>query len=565
MKVALHGLVGGLTASLGGGNVLSGATSAMANESLMAQMNKLSPDQQRIAGLIIGGAVGKLTGSAQTGATTAENGTLYNRQAASAYDLVDGDILKQDNKYYKVETVDGKVKHDYIGDSVPYGTVFWSAADHQFYEQDWLGDAWNSENNRPNLFDGPGSKMTPGAGENINQTKMNTDFLSDSAVSPPAPARSIGDQWLDSGKASLGYERSTGLAIAIKADGTVEYAPGRPSRGDMLYQNGDGVAPTYDANGRAWAKNDDGSYYPIYSLMNSSTKGSITNANPITKSLDSITGIAGDINKELITRGNTALNSPYDFANYLTIGLLDGVNSGSKNRANNMFNSKYDFANWMTNGTLGMVNGAINPTDPLSKEHWENSFGLAAIFAGGVKPSIATEVDAGATSEIATTNTSGAGLWGTTKNILRDETGSVKIPGEQEGVPGSSNADGGTATTIAGSNINHINGAIGEAQGYQYATQDLKQIGIQAPGNVTTPGPDFITFDPANGTINVWDAKFRSNLNFPSSANGFGSQAWLQEVQQAINNIPDATLRQQVQQAYTNGKINWNIFQWPPK
>ncbi len=66
------------------------------------------------------------------------------------------------------------------------------------------------------------------------------------------------------------------------------------------------------------------------------------------------------------------MNSFYDFANYLTVGALDG----GKNTYNsmvgyseNMLNSPADFANWVTMGGVDLAKGAFNPDDPNSKEH----------------------------------------------------------------------------------------------------------------------------------------------------------------------------------------------------
>ncbi|EGO62671.1 hypothetical protein, partial [Acetonema longum] len=120
----------------------------------------------------------------------------------------------------------------------------------------------------------------------------------------------------------------------------------------------------------------------------------------------------------------------------------------------------------------------------------------------------------------------------------------------------------GQSEKLAGSNINHVNGAIGEARGYNQAIAN-GEIGIQAPGKVTATGPDFITYDPLHQTINVWDSKFSSTGRWPSSAQGFGSQAWLDETKQAIAKITDPVLRKQAQNAFNNGNIEWKIFEWP--
>jgi len=84
----------------------------------------------------------------------------------------------------------------------------------------------------------------------------------------------------------------------------------------------------------------------------------------------------------LDTRKDKALNSPYDFANYLTLGAVDGIWSGAKSRKDKMFNSPSDFLNYATSGLTDMVKGSVNPKDPLSKEHWLDSFGVATSVLG---------------------------------------------------------------------------------------------------------------------------------------------------------------------------------------
>ncbi|HBC92992.1 MAG TPA: hypothetical protein DCZ10_08870, partial [Pelotomaculum sp.] len=90
--------------------------------------------------------------------------------------------------------------------------------------------------------------------------------------------------------------------------------------------------------------------------------------NPVTKSFDSFKGIGNDFLKGLETRANKALDSPYDFTNYATIGLLDSIVVGSKQRYDKMRESPSDFVNWLSFGTTGMVKEALFPKEPLSKE-----------------------------------------------------------------------------------------------------------------------------------------------------------------------------------------------------
>lgn len=106
--------------------------------------------------------------------------------------------------------------------------------------------------------------------------------------------------------------------------------------------------------------------------------------NPFMKSMNSFSEMGKDFWNGLQTRADKSLDSPYDFVNYITLGATDGIWSGAKERADKMFESKTDFANYATFGFSGMVKEAVFPEDSFSKEHWQNSFGLAtSIFGAG--------------------------------------------------------------------------------------------------------------------------------------------------------------------------------------
>ncbi|WP_338139499.1 DUF4280 domain-containing protein [Paenibacillus thiaminolyticus] len=105
----------------------------------------------------------------------------------------------------------------------------------------------------------------------------------------------------------------------------------------------------------------------------------------IKKSGNSIAEIGNDFWKGLEVRANKAFDSPYDFGNWLTVGAFDaagGIYEGAKIRANKRNESAYDYVNWMTAGIADTFNGAFNPEDPLSKEHWLNSFGALSYIVG---------------------------------------------------------------------------------------------------------------------------------------------------------------------------------------
>jgi hypothetical protein len=104
--------------------------------------------------------------------------------------------------------------------------------------------------------------------------------------------------------------------------------------------------------------------------------------NLFVKSFHSFKGIAEDFWNGVGIRREKALDSPYDFINFWTFGLSDSIVSGSNERSAKMFDTKLDFLNYATFGFSGMVKEAILPDDPLSKEHWQNSFGFVGSLLG---------------------------------------------------------------------------------------------------------------------------------------------------------------------------------------
>ena len=140
--------------------------------------------------------------------------------------------------------------------------------------------------------------------------------------------------------------------------------------------------------------------------------------------------------------------------------------------------------------------------------------------------------------------------------------GSAKIGWEYSNPEKVQAEKGATTEKLAGGNKNHLNGSIAEINGYNIAQQN-GEIGIQPPGKVTANGPDFITYNVKTKHINIWDAKYSSTGRWPKSAKGFGTQKWLEETRLAIESIADPEFRNEVLDAFENGRIDWIIFEWP--
>ncbi len=109
------------------------------------------------------------------------------------------------------------------------------------------------------------------------------------------------------------------------------------------------------------------------------------NENPFIESVNSFKEIGSDFWAGFQERGEKKMDSLYDFGNYLTSGLFDGVRgavNAMDERSDKAMDSPYDFVNYLTSGGADLVKGAVNPEDDFSKEHWLSSFGLASMVAG---------------------------------------------------------------------------------------------------------------------------------------------------------------------------------------
>ncbi|MFZ5354442.1 MAG: peptidoglycan-binding domain-containing protein, partial [Bacillota bacterium] len=211
-----------------------------------------------------------------------------------------------------------------------------------------------------------------------------------------------------------------------------------------------------------------------------------SSGNPLTKSLESFKQIGIGLMDGAKTRADNAFNSTYDFFNWLTIGVLDGIVTSSAERAEKAFDSAYDFANWLTIGIPDMVKGALAPEEAFSAEHWLNSLGLASLSYSVLKLAVIDGSDIVTTADLQKNFNRYSNSITTVADDTVEETSSTTVQAEK----------------ISGSNIKHLNGAIGEAQGYNNALAK-GEIGIQAPGKVTVSGPDYITFDPKTQTLNI--------------------------------------------------------------
>ncbi|MCK4261385.1 MAG: hypothetical protein KAX49_20615, partial [Halanaerobiales bacterium] len=123
----------------------------------------------------------------------------------------------------------------------------------------------------------------------------------------------------------------------------------------------------------------------IYVMNNPMRYVDPTGNNAITKSINSFKEIGIGFWNGFKYRSEHSFDSPYDFFNYCTIGILDATWSGAKERASKMTDSPYDFVNWLSFDTVGIFKGALFPEERFSAEHWMNSIGAAGMLISGME------------------------------------------------------------------------------------------------------------------------------------------------------------------------------------
>ncbi|MYL45248.1 hypothetical protein GLV94_06295 [Virgibacillus halodenitrificans] len=138
------------------------------------------------------------------------------------------------------------------------------------------------------------------------------------------------------------------------------------------------------ANGRILRKYTDTAGEVQYQFVEEIPESREQNA--FMKTMDSFGEIGQDVWDAAGQRADKMTDSWYDFGNYITFGAVEGMYEGYMHRADKMFDSTYDLFNAFSFGTADMIQGAINPEEKFSKEHWLNSIGLAGMVVGARVP-----------------------------------------------------------------------------------------------------------------------------------------------------------------------------------
>ncbi|MCP3794702.1 WXG100 family type VII secretion target [Paenibacillus sp. CH40] len=123
--------------------------------------------------------------------------------------------------------------------------------------------------------------------------------------------------------------------------------------------------------------------------------------NAFQKSVDSLTELGQDFVDANSVRYEKKFDSVWSFLDYMSYGIPKGMYQGYMERAAKQNNSWNDMLNFGTFGVTGMIQGAFNPNNAWSKEHWANMIGTAGLFGGvssvikpkiGLKSSIKYEI-----------------------------------------------------------------------------------------------------------------------------------------------------------------------------
>jgi hypothetical protein len=134
-------------------------------------------------------------------------------------------------------------------------------------------------------------------------------------------------------------------------------------------------------------------------------------------------------------------------------------------------------------------------------------------------------------------------------------------PGQK--VPLTAEARAKDPSRIAGGDLRHVNGALGEEHGWRSALADGHRP-IQGPDKVSARGPDFITYNPETRSVVVWDAKYRGpGGRYPKTLPAKQLKSWMKEVRSAVDALEDADLRHLATEALENGRLTGEIFKWP--
>jgi RHS repeat-associated protein len=130
--------------------------------------------------------------------------------------------------------------------------------------------------------------------------------------------------------------------------------------------------------------------------------------------------------------------------------------------------------------------------------------------------------------------------------------------------PGSTATRAARAERLAGSKLEHINAAIAEQHGYAEAIRQ-GHLPIRGPGKTTARGADYVTYDPVQQEVVLWDSKYRGPQggSTPRALSPAKIERWTPEARRAIGTLPDGPSKADMLQAIDAGQVRGEIFRWP--
>ena len=211
----------------------------------------------------------------------------------------------------------------------------------------------------------------------------------------------------------------------------------------------------------------------------------------------------------------------YGGVNYFTYGLIDGINKSYQQRHQEMLDdfTLYNIANWGLSGIPDRVKGAIAPEDPLSLQHWLDSFSVVMIGYGLYQ---------GYQFANAPANTINTAHPVTGTGMLDDFADDAANNGSPQIKV---NYETGTAWDI------YVQGT--QLKGVDAAAQLETQRTFVT--NAGTVRPDYTFYNNAGDVLAIEDAKAVSMIQYDAQAKGFLELAASTQQKTIIYYVPEAT------------------------
>ena len=100
------------------------------------------------------------------------------------------------------------------------------------------------------------------------------------------------------------------------------------------------------------------------------------------------------------------------------------------------------------------------------------------------------------------------------------------------------------------------------------ATERLSSRAIYpfaARGKTTATGADYVTYDPVQQEVVLWDSKYRGPQggSVPKTLSPGKINRWTPNARKAIEALPDSPMKAEMLRALDAGHVRGEIFKWP--